>query len=60
MSIYPITDQELDAAGAALDNAIEGCASLTSCVHAVLGAIEKERNDNRLRWAIELADPEQM
>jgi hypothetical protein len=49
MSIYPISEQELDVAAAALDNAINGGASLGSCVHAVLGAIEKERNDNNLR-----------
>ncbi len=44
MGIYPITDQELDAAAKALDNAIAGGASLGSCVHAVLGAINEERN----------------
>jgi hypothetical protein len=60
MSIYPINEQELDAAAAALDNAINGGASLGSCVHAVLGAIEKERADNRLRHAMELADADEL
>ena len=41
--IYPITLEELDAAQAALDHAISECASLTSCVHAVLGAIKQVR-----------------
>lgn len=46
MSIYPITEDELDKAETALDTAISGCASLTSCVHAVLGAVDGERNAN--------------
>lgn len=41
--IYPITDYELEEAEEALDRALAGCASLTSCVHAVIGAIEQAR-----------------
>lgn len=46
MSIYPITAAELDAAENALINAEDGCASVTSRVHAVLGAIQNERDSN--------------
>jgi hypothetical protein len=50
--IYPITDEELDAACAALDNAITGTASLTSCTHAVLGAIQNLRTRDQITEAL--------
>ncbi len=46
--IYPISEAELDAAQEALNTALtSGATSLTSCVHAVLGAIEKTRGQPR-------------
>jgi hypothetical protein len=44
-SVYPLTEQELAAAENALDEAITGSASLTSCVHAALGAIHRLRDN---------------
>lgn len=45
MSIYPLTEGELAAAEQALIEATEGFATVTSCVHAVLGAIDRLRSD---------------
>lgn len=42
--VYPVTDDEMEAAVDALDNALAGVWSLTACVHAVLGAVHNTRS----------------